>query len=164
VSLEEIPRGARVFLEPSIFLNHFLGASLECRGLLERCERAEVRGLTSALALCVVAERLLALEESAAPSQDGVERGRARAEGPKPSHLHDEAVSRIPLMGVDVLPLDLRAVLRGGTLRRQHPVGARLSLDLAVAREAGVDLLATAEPGRGDIEGFRLFRAADVVA
>ena len=55
MSLAAVPKGARVFLDASVFLHHFAGTSLECRALLERCERSEVRGVTSALVLAVVA-------------------------------------------------------------------------------------------------------------
>jgi len=162
LSLGEIPSGARVFLEASIFLNHFLGASRECRALLERCERSEVRGLTSALALAAVAERLMTLEAEAADEPIPERTPRSRAETAAKSHLHEEAVARIPLMGVEVRPLDLRAVLLGGSLRLQQPLPTRVSLDVAVAREAGASALATAEPGREGLDGLRVSRASDL--
>jgi predicted nucleic acid-binding protein len=150
LNLDEIPRGTRVFLDASIFLHHFLGASRECRALLERCERSEVRGVTSALVLAQVADRLMALE------------GDPRDAEVAPSHLHEEAVARIPLMGVAVLPLDLRVVLAGGSLRRRHALSPPASLDVAVAREAGIDSLATAHPDREAVEGLRVYRASDL--
>ena len=163
MSLSEIPRGSRVFLDASIFLHHFVGASLECRTLLERCERSEVRGVTSALALAEVAHRLLTLEAVAQEPEAPLDRsGRGRPEGVPALHLHEEAVARIPLMGVDVLSLDLRVVLAGGSLRRRHPLSAPASLDVAAAREAGIDLLATADPGREAVEGLRVYCAADL--
>lgn len=161
MSLSEIPRGSRVFLDASIFLHHFAGASPECRALLERCERSQVRGVTSALALAEVAHRLMTLEaEALAPPLDAS--GRGRLEGQPTLKLHEEAVARIPLMGVDVLSVDLRAVLAGGSLRRRHALSALASLDVAVAREAGVDILATANPDRAAIEGLRVYCASDL--
>ncbi|HEY8022381.1 MAG TPA: hypothetical protein VIH93_14850, partial [Thermoanaerobaculia bacterium] len=45
---------AQVFLDSTIFLYHFTGASPECRGLLERCAAREVSALTSTLVLAEV--------------------------------------------------------------------------------------------------------------
>jgi hypothetical protein len=65
-------------------------------------------------------------------------------------------------MGVEVLPLDLRAVLLGGSLRRASPLKTLVSLDLAVARAAGAEVLATADPGRGTLEGLKVCCASDL--
>jgi predicted nucleic acid-binding protein len=43
--LPEIPAGAKVFLDSTIFIYHFTAASLSCRGLLERCASRELRAV-----------------------------------------------------------------------------------------------------------------------
>ena len=41
-TLEQVERGARVFIDASVFIYHFTGASLDCRRFLETCERGQV--------------------------------------------------------------------------------------------------------------------------
>jgi predicted nucleic acid-binding protein len=62
-------------------------------------------------------------------------------------------------MGVEVLPLDLRALLASSTFRRKLGVGA--SLALAVALEAGADGLATTSTDLERAEGLRVYRPSD---
>jgi predicted nucleic acid-binding protein len=143
LSLLAVPKGARVFLDAPVFLHHFAGTSLECRKLLERCERSEVRGFTSALVLARVAA---ASDETAA---------RASALS------REDAVAKIPLMGVEVLPLDLRALLASGGLREKLGVGVAASLALTVALEAGASALCTTATDLERAEGLRVYRPSD---
>jgi hypothetical protein len=46
-TLDLVPAGHRVFVDSTIFIYHFTGASLACRVFLERCEREEVNAFTS---------------------------------------------------------------------------------------------------------------------
>ena len=164
MTLSEIPHGARVFLDWSIFLHHFTGASPQCRALLERCERSEVRGATSALVMAEVAQRLMCVEAVAqglvSPGQVA-RKLRERPEVAQKLQAHDEVTARIPLMGVEVLPLDLRVLLAAGTLRRRVGLSAIASLVAAGAREAGIDGVASAEADLERVEGLRLYRPTD---
>jgi predicted nucleic acid-binding protein len=162
VSLAEIPRGGRVFLDASIFLHHFLGASAECRSLLERCERAEVRGLTSALVVAEVSGRLLRLEAAAQGHAETEGDLRERPELLQKLHLHEEVATQIPLMGIEVLPLDLRVLLKAAALRRRPGLLVGPSLVAAGAREAGIGALATAEAGFERVEGLAVYRPSDL--
>jgi hypothetical protein len=47
--LSEIPAGTSVFLDATLFVYHFTGASQSCRSLLARCEAGELHALTSTL-------------------------------------------------------------------------------------------------------------------
>jgi predicted nucleic acid-binding protein len=154
-----------VFLDAPIFLHHFLGTSRECRGLLERCERSEVRGATSALALAEVSHRLLRAEAGAGGAASPAEGDRPRRDKPEVSlkpHFHEEAVAKVPLMGVEVLALDLRVLLAAGRLRLEAGLAATSSLVAAGAREAGIEVLATTDPTLERVEGLRIYRPSDL--
>ena len=60
--LDEIPSGSRIFVDSTIFIYHFAGASTACRTLLERCEGGDLKGLTSTVVLAEVAHRLMIVE------------------------------------------------------------------------------------------------------
>ena len=160
MTLSEIPKGTRVFLDSSIFLHHFAGASPQCRALLERCERSEVRGATSTLVLAEVAHGLMCLEAVAqglvTPGQVA-RKLRERPEVTQKLQVHEEATAKIPLMGVEILPLDLRVLLAAGTLRRRVGLSASASLVAAGAREAGIEAVASVEAELERVEGLRVY-------
>lgn len=165
MALSDIPRGERVFLDAPIFLHHFLGTSPECRALLDRCERSEVRGVTSALALAEVAHRLLRGELLAEGSVSSGEVDRTLRERPEAVvklHLHEEAVAQVPLMGVDVQALDLRTILAAGRLRREVGLAAGASFLVAAAREAGIEAFATTDQTLERAPGLRVYRPSDL--
>jgi predicted nucleic acid-binding protein len=165
LTLSDIPRGARVFLDSSIFLHHFAGLSPQCRTLLERCERADVRGATSAFVLAEVAQRLMCLEAVAQGLVSPGHVGRKLRERPDVTQkleAHEEATAQIPLMGVEVLALDLRVLLAAGALRRRVGLPAAASLVAAGAREAGIEAVASAEPDLERVDGLTLYRPMDL--
>lgn len=59
--LSEIPAGTSVFLDATIFIYHFTGASPSCRSLLARCEAGRLNALTSTLAVAEVTHRLMTI-------------------------------------------------------------------------------------------------------
>ncbi len=61
-TLEQVQAGTRIFIDASIFIYHFSGVSAECRTLLERCERGEVKGATSTLVMAEASHRLMMIE------------------------------------------------------------------------------------------------------
>jgi predicted nucleic acid-binding protein len=165
LSLDEIARGTRVFLDAPIFLNHFAGLSRECRGLLERCERSEVRGVTSAVVVAEVAHRLFLLEavaEGLVAVGESAKHLRDRPEALQKLHLHEEVVGKIPLMGVEVRPLDLRVLLGTAAVRRRAGLLPRAALLAAAVREAGLEALATTDADLERAEGLKVYRPSDV--
>ena len=60
--LESIPSGTRVFIDANIFIYHFTGVSTECSDFLNRCERRDLEGITSANVLLEVLHRLMMVE------------------------------------------------------------------------------------------------------
>jgi predicted nucleic acid-binding protein len=161
LNLDEVPDGTRLFLDSTIFVYHFTGASSACRRLLERCERAEVKGLTSVLVLAEVAHRLMTIEASAArrvPAGNVAKKLREKPDVVKTLHVYHEQVERIPLMGVEVLPVGLKDLLSSHEVRRKHGLLVNDSLVVAAAQIAGVRALASAD------SDFLALRELDVFA
>lgn len=52
--LDSIPSGTRVFIDANIFIYHFTGVSTQCSDFLNRCERSDLEGNTSANVLLEV--------------------------------------------------------------------------------------------------------------
>ncbi len=163
--LEQVPAGTRLFLDSSIFVHHFTGASPECRALLERCERGSVRGLTSVMVLAELAHRLMMIEalSRGLVSAGGLARKlRERPDLVRQSHSYQEQVERVPLMGVDVVDVGLGTLVRSAELCRKHGLLTSAALVVASVRESGAAALASADAGFERVAELRLYRPADV--
>jgi predicted nucleic acid-binding protein len=165
LGLDAIEAGTRVLVDSTVFIYHFTGASVECRRFLERCERGELKGLTSTLVLAEVAHRLMTLEAVSRGLMTSGNVARKLREHPEIAlqlRLYHEQVERIPLMGIDVVAVGLTTLVRSRELRERHGFMVNDSLLLASARDAGIDAVATADADLGKAEGFLVFRPEDL--
>ncbi|MGH9457332.1 MAG: type II toxin-antitoxin system VapC family toxin [Thermoanaerobaculia bacterium] len=148
MTLEKIPAGSAVFLDSTIFVYHFTGASRQCRSLLERCERGEVRGMTSAVVVAEVAHRMMMIEALARRLVEGKgipAKLRARPATVRKLVTYQEQVAAIPLMGIQVQPVDLALLLAAADLRKAEGLLVNDSLVAAGAIAAGAGVLASAD-------------------
>ena len=149
-TLDAIASGTRVFLDATVFIYHFTGQSLECRRLLERCERGELGGVTCTAAVAEVTHRLMMIE---AVSHGLVTAGNvARTLHERPDvvrqlHVYQTQIDRIALMGVDVAPVDLDAIARSAHFRRRST--ASPSTAPGTCRHANLDSEARAHSLNG---------------
>lgn len=165
MTLESVAAATRLFIDSTIFVYHAIGASAECRRLLERCEAGEVAGVTSVVVLAEVAHRLMMIEAVAAglvSGKDIVKKLRSKPDLVGGLHVYQEQVERIPLMGVDVLPLDIGILLRSVQFRRQYGLLVNDSLVVAAARGAGVAHLASADPDFRRVKELKLYQPSDL--
>lgn len=165
MTLERVAAASRIFLDSTIFIYHATGASPECRRLLERCESGEVTGVTSVVVLAEVAHRLMMIEAVAGAlvsGKDVVKKLRASPDVVGRLHVYQEQVERIPLMGVEVLPLDMGTLLRSADLRRQYGLLVNDSLVVAAARGAGVAHLASADRDFRRVKELKLYQPGDL--
>lgn len=165
MTLESVPARTRVFLDSTIFIYHATGASPECRSLLERCEAGDVTGVSSVVVLAEVAHRLMMIEAVAADlvsGKDVVKKLRAKPDAVARLHVYQEQVERIPLMGVDVLTLDIGTLLRSARVRRQYGLLVNDSLVVAAAQGAEVTHLASADPDFRRVKELKLYQPGDL--
>ena len=165
MTLDRVPAASRVFIDSTIFIYHATGVSSQCRTFLERCEAGDVRGLTSVVVLAEVAHRLMMIE---AVSSKMVTAGnvakklRAKPELVRRLHIYQEQIERIPLMGVDVAPVDLGVLVRSAEVRREHGLFVNDSLVVAAARAASADGIASADADFKRVKDLTLFSPADL--
>lgn len=165
MTLEEIPTGARVFVDAPIFVYHFTGASAACREFLERCEAGALRAWTSAVAVAEVTHRLMTLEAVArglVESGDVVRKLRRAPALVRQLDGYDRQAGQIPLMGIEVLPLDLATLLGSAELRRRHGLLVNDSLIAASALASACATLATADRDFERVEELTVALPADL--
>ena len=148
MTLDEIPAGEGVFVDATVFVYHFAGASPACRRFLDRCEQGELKAFTSVAALAEVSHRLMMME---AVSRGFVSAGnvakklRKKPGAVKKLRTYHENVQRIPLMRVEVKPLDLKTLLNAADLRVEYGLMVNDSLMASTALSAGLQIIATAD-------------------
>lgn len=146
--IDDVPAGIDGFIDSTIFIYHFTGVSEDCRTFLERCERGEIHGITSVIVLAEVAHRLMTIEAVARGlvSAGGVVRKlREKPALVRKLSAYQEQVARIPLMGIEIVPFDLRLLLASAALRTALGLLVNDSLVVAAAIDAEVKAIASAD-------------------
>ena len=165
MTTDRVPSTTRIFLDSTIFIYHATGVSPQCRALLERCESGDVAGVTSVVVLAEVAHRLMLIEAVAGgfvSGKDVVKKLRAKPDIVRQLHVCQEQVERIPLMGVNVVPLNVGTLLGSADIRREYGLLVNDSLVVAAARAAGIDRLASADTDFGRVKGLKVYAPGDL--
>ncbi len=161
LTLDEIEEGTRVFADATIFVYHFTAASPACHRFLKRCENGELKGYTSTAAIAEVTHRLMMIE---AVSLGLVTPGsvakklRSKPGAIKKLQKYDEQAHQIPLMGIDVLTLDLGILTRASALRAEAGLMVNDSLMASTALSAALEVIATSD---GDFRRVRPLTVAE---
>ncbi len=165
LTLDKIKPKSRIFIDSTIFLYHFTGTSPECRNFLERCEKGEIKGISSVVVLAEVAHRLMMIEAVSQRFISGknlVAKLRSSPETVKKLHLYQEQVDRIPLMGIEIASLELGTMLRSSILRTQYGLLLNDSLIAATALEQDTEGIASADSDFSRIKELPYFRPTDL--
>ena len=166
MTLDQIRSGSRVFIDATIFIYHFTGSSRDCRIFLERCEQGDLKGWTSVVALAETTHRLMMVEALAngLVSPGNVAQKLRRQPGAvQRLSLYQEQVEKIPLMAVEVIPLDLSSLLRAKKVRSRYGLLANDSILAATALEGGIVAIASADRDFERLEGVQLFQPSDLL-
>ena len=76
--------------------------------------------------------------------------------------IYQEQIERIPLMGVDIIPLEVGTLLRSADIRREYGLLVNDSLVVAAARGAAIGHLASADPDFNRVKDLELYRPGDL--
>ncbi len=161
----QIPSGAAAFLDANTLIYHFSNdATYEpaCTQLIKRIELRDLTGFTSAHALADVAHRLMTLEainRHGWPLAGIAARLRKHhVEIPQLSVYH-QAIARIPLLGVQVLPVTHPAVEAATLLSQQYELLTGDALIVAVMRQHGLTNLASEDADFDRVAGLTRYTA-----
>jgi predicted nucleic acid-binding protein len=164
-TLDQVPRGSRVFLDAPIFIYHFAMVSMECRRLLQRCESGEVAGVTSVVVLNEVTHRLMMMEalHQGLVTPGGVARKlRDRPAIVRQLSEYRVQVASIPGWGIEVLPLDLAVCLRSVDVRSSSGLLTGDSLIVTTMRDQRMDAIATSDADFERVDGLQVFGPTDL--
>lgn len=148
MTLAEISDGSAVFVDASVFIYHFVGASRQCTALLSRCESSEVRGTTSVQVLAEVSHRLMLIEavQRRLVTAGNVARKLARRPAlVKQLTIYEASIHAISSMGIGIVALTEAMVQSGLRHQRRYGLLTNDSLIVAAMLQHGLSLLATAD-------------------
>ena len=163
-TLERLKPNTRVLVDASIFVYHFTGASEDCRDFLLRCEQGDLKGVASVITLAETAHRLMMLEALAKGriKRPNVEKKlKSKPQMVRSLSMYEEQVEKIPLMGIEVIPLDQRLFLRSSEHRKKWGLLTNDSILTATAEATGITSLASADCDFEWIKDLALYRPRD---
>src|SRR5437899_3896012 len=160
MTFTDIPAGASIFLDANTLIYHFTNDpkyGRACTQLVKQVELQQLHGFTSAHVLGDVAHRLMTLEAVNLPgwTYPGIA-ARLRkhhAEIPKLS-VFRQAIARIPLLGIQVLPITFVLVQSATLLSQQYELLTGDTLIVAAMHNHGLSSVATADADFDRVPGI----------
>jgi predicted nucleic acid-binding protein len=156
----DLPAGATVFLDASVFIHHFEPNVLygpAATEFLERIENQEISGITATHILSEVAHRLMTLEAMQAfgwKSAGIALRLRNHPAQVKTLKRFRQAIREIPLFGVRILTIDPTWLDPAAEISQHTGLLHNDALLIAVMRVHGLTNLASADPDFDRVPGI----------
>jgi predicted nucleic acid-binding protein len=162
----DLPVGAVIFVDASVFIHHFEPNALygpAATAFLERIENQEVTGLTSTHVVSEVAHRLMTLEAMQAFGWKSA--GIALRLRNHPAQVQTlkrfrQAIQEIPLFGLRIVPIDSARLDPAAEISQQTGLLHNDALAVAVMRAHGLTNLASADPDFDRVPGITRYAPA----
>jgi predicted nucleic acid-binding protein len=166
MTFTEIASGDAVFLDANTLVYHFANEpeyGAACTQLIKRIEQRELRGFTSTHVLADVAHRLMTLEAISlfgwSPARIAVQLRRHRGEIPK-LDAHVQAIARIPLLAIQVLPTSQPLLEAATLLSKEHELLTGDALIVALMQHHGLVNLASNDADFDRVPGLTRYAPA----
>jgi predicted nucleic acid-binding protein len=149
MTLDQLPDGTEVFLDANILIYHFTADSAygpASTRFVERIERQQLVGHTSAAVLLDAAHRMMtieAMERFNWPVAGLAARLRKHRSEIGNLTLFQHAVAQVPKIGIQVHEVTLDMVLAAAKLSRQHELLSGYALIVAIMQKHGLSHLAS---------------------
>lgn len=160
MNFSEIPPGVAVFVDANTLVYHFTNEpsyGTACTELIKRIELGRLRGVISTHVLADVAHRLMTLEAIKtfgwSPARIAGQLRRHHQEIPK-LRIYREAVARIPLFGLQVVPVDRTAVETATELSQTHEILTGDALIVAVMQQHAITDIASNDSDFDHVSGL----------
>ncbi len=166
MTFTQTPPGIAVFIDANSLIYHFTndpsyGAA--CTQLVKRVELQQLQGFTSAHVLADVAHRLMTLEAIKLLNwrQAGVAARLRKHHVEIPQLMvYRQAIARIPVLGIQVLPLTRLLVETGTRLSQQYELLTGDALVVAIMQTHGLTNLASNDTDFDRVPGLSRYAPA----
>ncbi len=146
MTFSEVAPRTKLYIDANIFVYASIGASRECRDLLERCDRRELDAYTGTHVLLEVAHRLMMIEAvDKGLVMPGNVPGKLRRRPELVSQLQDysDAIRHILDMHITILQVDANILEISANLRTQTGFLVNDSISLAMMQRHDIRAIAT---------------------
>src|SRR2546427_4403741 len=165
MKLEDLPSGARIFVDANILIYHFSGISLECRAFLQRCESRQVEAFTGVHILLEITHRLMVLEALQKGLITGGQPARKLKEQPeiiKSLRAYNQSMRQIPRLRIRVRTITSAIVRASEAIRVQEGLMTNDSVTVALMRKMGLIDIATADADFNNVPHIRVYQPGDI--
>ena len=158
----DVPAGTRCFIDANIFVYHFVDTpelSDACSDFLERVERDEIAGTTSAVAVAEAVHKVMlaeAMTKHGLPHRGLAHRLQRQAQLITELSKHTEVIRLVRTLNLQVAPTTLELLEKAAALAVTHQVLTNDAITLAVMAQEGLTSIATND------DNFRRVSAATV--
>jgi predicted nucleic acid-binding protein len=157
----DLPAGATVFLDASVFIHHFEPNALygpAATEFLERIENQEINGITATHIVSEVAHRLMTIEAMQAFGWTSA--GIALRLRNHPTQVQTlkrfrQAIQEIPLFGIRILTIDPTWLDTAAGISQQTGLLHNDALVIVIMRVHGLTHLASADPDFDRVPGIK---------
>jgi predicted nucleic acid-binding protein len=163
---DDLPAGAAVFLDANAVIYHYAKHpqyGTTCTRLVERIEQKDLQGFISSHVLSDVAHRLMTIEAMSRlgwPATGLAARLRKHhAEIPK-LVLYQQAVAKVPQLGIQTLPVTESLVLNATLLSQKHELLTGDALIVAVMQHHALTNLASTDADFDRVPGLARYAPA----
>ena len=162
----DLPAGATVFLDASVFIHHFepnAAFGPAATEFLERIENQEINGLTATHIVSEVAHRLMTIEamQTLGWKSGGIAlRLRNHPDQVQTLKRFRQAIQEIPLFGIRILTIDPAWLDPAAEISQQTGLLHNDALIIAVMRAHGLINLASADPDFDRVPGITRYAPA----
>jgi len=165
MKLEDVPAGTTIFVDANILIYHFSGLSLECQAFLQRCESRQVDAYTGVHIVLEVMHRLMMLEALQKGFITGGQPARRLKEHPeivKGLQVYNQSVQQIPRLNIRVRAITSAVVRASEAIRVQAGLMSNDSVTVALMRQLGLTVIATADADFNNVSGLRVYQPEDI--
>ena len=165
MKLEELPDGARIFVDANILIYHFSGTSLECQAFLQRCEFKQLEAFTGVHIVLEVAHRLMMLEALQKGLITGGQPARKLKEQPeivKMLQAYNQSVQQIPRLHIHVRAITSEVVRASEAIRIHEGLMTNDSVSVALMCQLDLSAIATADADFNNVLGLHVYQPEDI--
>jgi predicted nucleic acid-binding protein len=165
MKLEDLPDGTTIFVDANILIYHFSGLSLECQAFLQRCESRQVDAYTGVHIVLEVMHRLMMLEALQKGLITGGQPARRLKEHPeivKGLQAYNQSVQQIPRLNIRVRAITSAVVRASEAIRVQAGLMSNDSVTVALMRQLGLTVIATADADFNNGSGLQVYQPDDI--
>lgn len=162
---DELLPGDRFFIDANIFVYHCNGVSVECKALISRCSRKDVRGFTSTAVITETMHRLMiaeAIRKGYIGSKNSVRKLKEHPEIVKQLSEYIEDIQEIYKMNITILSLSSQCIKASTNLQQTEGLLTNDSLIVKVMQDSGISKLATNDNDFDQIPWLQVYKPSDV--